>query len=92
MPNFRKACCRSPEWDTRTVLRVVCAWPLELVPEDGTFSFSFFQELSVECGLNNRIRVIVQICEVAKTKKFEDVSLSQLGYFILVTGKLPEMP
>lgn len=37
------------------------------------------QELSVECGINNRIRVIGQICEVAKTKKFEEVGLPQLA-------------
>lgn len=42
----------------------------------------FFQELHPDCGLSNRVRMLNHVCELAKTKKFEDVSrrLSYFGY------------
>lgn len=64
----------------RLVLKVTCAWQpgRPVARAQAPFPpFISLQELSVECGLHNRIRVIGQICEVAKTKTFEEVSLSQ---------------
>lgn len=40
------------------------------------FVYVFIQELHPDCGLGNRIRTMNQVCELAKTKKFEEVSLS----------------
>lgn len=31
------------------------------------------QELHPDCGLNSRVRMLNQVCELAKTKKFEEV-------------------
>lgn len=38
-------------------------------------SYVTLQELSPEYGINNRIRVINHVCELAKSKKFEEVSM-----------------
>lgn len=34
-----------------------------------------FQELHPDCGLSNRVRMMNHVCDLAKTKKFEEVSL-----------------
>lgn len=39
---------------------------------------TLFQELHPDCGLNTRIRMINYVCELAKTKKFEEVCLLKL--------------
>lgn len=50
-----------------------------------TLCFSFilhplvFQELHPDCGLSNRVRMMNHVCDLAKTKKFEEVSLLQVG-------------
>lgn len=78
VPDFRSSCGRSPAWEFSGSLCLVVKEMPCLSP--GPFAaFISRQELSVECGINNRIRVIGQICEVAKTKKFEEVGLPQLA-------------
>uniref|UniRef100_A0A8C9SA23 Tuberin n=1 Tax=Scleropages formosus TaxID=113540 RepID=A0A8C9SA23_SCLFO len=44
----------------------------ESKPSEFIITQDILKELSLECGLHNRIRVINHVCELAKTKKFEE--------------------
>lgn len=39
-----------------------------------------FQELHPDCGLSNRVRMMNHVCDLAKTKKFEEVSMHRVSH------------
>ncbi|KAL2087013.1 hypothetical protein ACEWY4_018072 [Coilia grayii] len=46
--------------------------PSEPKPSEFIITLDILKELSPECGINNRIRVINHVCDLAKSKKFEE--------------------
>ncbi|XP_029918398.1 tuberin isoform X2 [Myripristis murdjan] len=44
----------------------------ETKPSEFIITFDLLKELNPDCGLGNRIRVIGHVCDLAKTKKFEE--------------------
>ncbi|XP_041961436.1 tuberin isoform X1 [Alosa sapidissima] len=46
--------------------------PSEPKPSEFIITLDILKELSPECGINNRIKVINHVCDLAKSKKFEE--------------------
>ncbi|KAA8595134.1 hypothetical protein FQN60_012269, partial [Etheostoma spectabile] len=46
-------------------------------PSEFIITTDIIKELQPDCGLNNRVRVMNHVCDLAKTKKFEEVMLQQ---------------
>ncbi|GAA6088951.1 tuberin isoform X1 [Tachysurus ichikawai] len=45
----------------------------ESKPSEFIITHDILKELAPECGLSNRLRVIHHVCDLAKSKKFEEV-------------------
>ncbi|XP_058236188.1 tuberin isoform X2 [Hemibagrus wyckioides] len=52
--------------------------PTESRPSEFIITHDILKELAPECGLSNRIRVINHVCDLAKSKKFEEHAVEAL--------------
>uniref|UniRef100_A0AAR2K774 Tuberin n=1 Tax=Pygocentrus nattereri TaxID=42514 RepID=A0AAR2K774_PYGNA len=50
----------------------------ESKPSEFIITYDILKELAPECGLSNRIRVINHVCDLAKSKKFEEHAVEAL--------------
>ncbi|KAK3530281.1 hypothetical protein QTP86_022406 [Hemibagrus guttatus] len=50
----------------------------ESKPSECIVTHDILKDLAPECGLNNRIRVINHVCELARSKKFEENAVEAL--------------
>ncbi|XP_066546134.1 tuberin isoform X3 [Amia ocellicauda] len=50
----------------------------ESKPSEFMVTHDILRDLSIECGINNRIRVINHVCDLAKSKKFEENAVEAL--------------
>ncbi|KAG7223780.1 hypothetical protein INR49_026463 [Caranx melampygus] len=47
-------------------------------PSEFIITTDIIKELHPDCGLSNRVRMMNHVCDLAKTKKFEEVSMHRV--------------
>ncbi|KAI4901581.1 hypothetical protein NFI96_012108, partial [Prochilodus magdalenae] len=63
----------------------------ESKPSEFIITYDILKELAPECGLSNRIRVINHVCDLAKSKKFEEHAVEAL-WKVVEDMMQPEQP